>query len=146
VDADFNEDDWLSSELTFQPVISALLLRLRAKRSVRVIELQGATALLEEFGASLPEGFRVMQFAEDVIVPEEMKADIEHMKRLNFRWGSDIPMAAGGTVEIRIPANGPGRERAVITVAYEFPRMLGLLKGRQGLYARMLPNPAETGA
>jgi hypothetical protein len=140
--SEFNEDDWLSSELTFQPEASTLLLRLRAKKAVRVTELQGFVSDLDVFGASIPPGFRRMQFGEGVEIPEGMKADVEHMNRLQFRWGCDVSIAAGAGAEIRIPASGPGKDRAVITIAYEFPRLLGLLKGSQGLYARMQPNGA----
>jgi hypothetical protein len=32
---------------------------------------------------------------------------------------------------------GPGAERGVITIGYEFPKLLGLTKGKQGQYARL---------
>ena len=135
--ADFNNDDWMSSVFQFDRAASTLVIRVSAKKKLRITELQGDRSLLDAFGASMPAGFREMKFGEGVEIPEEMKSDVEHMNRLQFRWGCDFPMAAGETCEIRVPAVGPGAERGVITIGYEFPKLLGLTKGKQGQYARL---------
>ena len=135
--ADFSDDDWMTAVLTFDKARSALVLRIRAKRTVRITELQGFMSDVEAFGLTMPEGFRRMQFGEGAAIPEEMKSDMEHMNRLNFRWGWDRSLKAGAELELAIPASGAGKEMAVLTIGYEFPRMLGLLKGKQGLYARL---------
>lgn len=138
--ADFNDDDWLSTEVTHDPTKGEVVVHMHAKQAIRVVEVQGFASEAESFGLSMPGGFRKMQFGEGASIPDEMKSDIEHMNRLNFRWGCDIPMKAGTSFELRIPAAGPGRDRIVLTLAYEYPKLFGLLKGRNGLYARMTPS------
>ena len=80
-----------------------------------------------------------MLFGEGSHIPDEMKNDIEHMNRLNFRWGCGIPIRAGSTAEIRIPASGPGKDRVVLSLTYEYSKLFGLLRGKHGFYARLLP-------
>lgn len=141
--ADYNDDDWLNAVLTYDARQAALALTLRSKgKALRLFEIQGFTTDVEAFGLSLPEGFRLMQFGEGAEIPEAMKSDIEHMNRLNFRWGCDIAIPAGSEVTVLLPAAGPGKERGVLTLAYEYPKLFGLLKGKNGMYARLTPNQA----
>ena len=141
--ADYNDDDWLNAVLTHDVGKAALVLTLRSKgKALRLCEVQGFTSDIEAFGMSLPPGFRAMQFGEGADVPEEMKADIEHMNRLNFRWGCDIAIPAGGTATVLLPATGPGKDKGVLTLAYESPRLFGLSKGKNGMYARLSAAPA----
>ena len=135
--AGFNDDDWISTDFRFDKAASALLIKIAAKKSVRIVELQGDRSLLEAFGASAPSGIREMKFGEGVEIPDGMRDDIEFMNKSQFRWGCDFPIGAGATHEIRLPAQGPGTEKGVITIVYEFPKLLGLLKGKQGQYARL---------
>lgn len=138
--ADFNDDDWIHSILEFDRGAKLLRLRVHAKKRVRLVEVQGFMTDVEAFGLSLPEGFREMQFGEGAVIPEAMKDDIAHMNRLNFRWGCDRPVAAGSEIQIQIPASGAGKDKAVLTLTYEFPRLFGLLKGKHGHYTRMSPS------
>jgi hypothetical protein len=136
--ADYNDDVWMSADLTYDPQQAALVLALRSKgKALRLLEVQGFAADVEAFGLSLPKGFRLMQFGEGAEIPEAMKDDIAHMNRLNFRWGCDIAIPAGSEVTVLLPATGPGKERGVLTLAYEYPRLFGLLKGKNGMYARL---------
>ena len=138
--ADFNNDDWLSSEVTHDSANGVVVIRLRAKKAIRILEVQGFATDVEAFGLSMPQGFRKMLFGEGANIPDEMKSDIEHMNRLNFRWGCDLPMNPGSELEIKIPAAGQGKDRVVFTLSYEYPKLFGLLKAKQGLYARMTPD------
>jgi len=138
--ADFNNDDWLATEVTHDSAGGVVVLRLRAKQMIRITEVQGFTTDVDAFGLSMPTGFRKMQFGDGVDIPDEMKSDIEHMNRLNFRWGCDIPLKAGSSIDIKIPASGTGKDRIVLTLAYEYPKLFGLMKGSNGFYARMTPD------
>lgn len=138
--ADFNNDDWLSTEVSHASAKGEVIVRMRAKKTIRVVEVQGFASEAEAFGLSIPSGFRKMLFGDGATVPDEMKTDVEHMNRLNFRWGCDLPMKAGSTFELRLPASGPGQDRIVLTLVYEYPKLLGLLKGKNGFYARMSAN------
>ena len=137
--ADFNDDAWLSTDLSHDKQAGALVLRLRAKQRIRLTEIQGFTSDVEAFGLTQPAGFEKMAFGQGASIPESMAADLAHMNRLNFRWGCDHPMQAGSELEIRIPASGPGKDRVVLTLTYEYPKLLGLAHGKHGFYARMLP-------
>ena len=135
--ADYNDDDWLNVILTFDKANHRLLLRIRAKQKIRIVEIQGFVSDLDAFGMEMPSSFRKMQFGEGVEIPEEMKNDMVHMNRLNFRWGCDFSLSANEEREIAIPAKGEGKDKAVLQLAYEYPRFLGLVKGKQGMYARL---------
>jgi hypothetical protein len=136
--ADYNDDDWLNAVLTYDSQQAALVLTLRSKgKALRLFEIQGFATDVEAFGLSLPDGFRLMQFGEGADIPEAMKSDVEHMNRLNFRWGCDIAIPAGSEVTVLLPAAGPGKERGVLTLAYEYPKLFGLVKGKNGMYARL---------
>jgi hypothetical protein len=135
--ADFNNDDWLSTEVVHDSAVGEVVVKMRAKQSIRILEVQGFASEAEAFGLSMPSGFRKMQFGEGVSIPDEMKTDIEHMNRLNFRWGCEVPIKAGATLDLRIPAAGAGQDRIVLTLVYEYRRLFGMLKGSNGFYARM---------
>ncbi len=135
--ADYNDDDWLNVVLKFDKANQRMTLRIRAKQKIRIVEVQGFVSDLEAFGMEMPSNFKRMQFGEGVEIPEEMKSDIVHMNRLNIRWGCDYPLKANEEREISIPANGEGRDKVVLQLAYEYPRFLGLVKGKQGMYARL---------
>jgi hypothetical protein len=137
--SDFNSDDWLSSEVIHDTAVRVVIVRLRAKQAVRIVEVQGFATDLEAFGLSMPAGFRRMQFGDGAKVPDAMKSEFEHMNRLNFRWRCSIPMKAGEAADISIPASGVGRDRIVLTLSYEYPRLFGLAKGTSGFYARLSP-------
>jgi hypothetical protein len=137
--ANFNDDDWISTVFRFDRAGGYLSIEVSAKKKVRIIELQGSRSMLQDFGASMPADFREMKYGEGVEVPEGMRSDLEHYNRTEFRWGCDYPLDAGQKFEIRIPATGPGREKGSINVGYEFPKLLGLLKGKNGHYARLSP-------
>lgn len=144
MDSGFNIDDWIDVCLEFDKANSELLIKILAKKSVCITEVQGFKSDLEVFGMSIPEGFRHMEFGEGVKIPEEMKNEIYHMNRLNFRWGCNYSLKSGCSTLIRIPTSGIGKENLAITLAYEYPKFGGLLKGRNGLYARIskkLTNP-----
>ena len=132
-----NNDDWLNVVLTFDKANKSMILRIRAKRKIRIVEVQGFVSDLEAFGMEMPSSFWKMQFGEGVEMPEEMKNEMVHMNRLNFRWGCDFSLKANEEREISMPANGEGKEKGVLQLAYEYPRFLGLLKGKQGMYARL---------
>lgn len=141
--ADFNNDAWLATEVAYDPAKGEVVVRLRAKQAIRVIEVQGFASDVEAFGLSMPSGFRPMRFGEGVDIPVEMQTEIELMNRLNFRWGCELPVKAGSTLELRLPASGPGKDRLVLTLTYEYPKLFGLLKGKNGFYARMSPDQRD---
>jgi hypothetical protein len=138
--ADFNNDDWLRTEVSYDSANAEVVVRMLAKQSIRLIEVQGFASEAGAFGLSMPSGFQKLQFGDGAIIPDEMKDDIEHMNRLNFRWGCDIAIKPGSTFELKVPASGPGQDRIVLTLVYEYPKLFGLLKGKNGFYARMPAN------
>ena len=144
--ADFNNDDWISTVFRFDPQSGFLVVEVTAKRKVRIVELQGFKNLLEVFGATIPTGFREMRFGDGAEMSEELREIAEHTNRNEFRWGCDFAIAPGSQQLIRIPASGPGKDKAVINVVYEYPKLFGLLKGKNGHYARLSPAETRDGA
>jgi hypothetical protein len=114
----------------------ALILRVKAVKNVTLTELQGHTADLDAFGATMPSNFRKMLFGEGVEIPDGMKEDIEVMNRCQFRWGCNIPVKGGEEVLVSLPATASGKDRAVFTLAYKYPKFLGLLKGQSAIYVK----------
>lgn len=132
-----NEDDFVATSLTFNASAQALELKVRAKRAVTLIELQGDRGLIDAFGATMPSGFSVKQFGESVEIPDGMKDDIAFMNKSQFRWGMNIPLAADRDHTITMPASGgQGRDKGVLTLAYEYPKLFGLFKGKSAIYVQ----------
>jgi len=129
-----DQDQFVQVEAELQG--GALKIRVKALKSVTLTELQGNTADLEAFGASMPANFRKINFGDGVEIPDGMKEDIEVMNKFQFRWGCAIPIKDGEEVTVSIPATASGNERAVFTLAYEFPKFLGLWKGKSAIYVK----------
>ena len=130
-----NEDDFVAASLMFNGSAPALELKVRAKRAVTLSEIQGDRGLIDACGATMPGGFSVKRFGEGVEIPDAMKDDLEFMNKSQFRWGMTIPLASGHEHTIVMPASGgQGRDKGVLTLAYEYPKLFGLLKGKGAIY------------
>lgn len=136
-----NQDPFAAAELCFEPEQHRLVLKVQAKRAIRLTEIQGFRSDLETFGASMPGGFSAMQFGEGADIPPEMRLDIEAMNRSNFRWACEVSLQPGATHEFVIPAHGTGKDRAVFTLGYEYSGFLGLRRKKVGLYVSMRDHP-----
>jgi len=133
-----NEDSFVSASLSFNATAKALELKVRSKSPVAIMEIQGDRKLLDAFGATMPPGFSALRFGEGVEVPEEMKADIDFMNKAQFRWGTEIKVSKEGEVTISMPASGgPGTDTGVLTLAYSYPKLFGLLKGKSAIYVHL---------
>lgn len=132
------EDAFVRTSFAFNADTSALEIRVFAKRSVTLIEVQGDRSVIEAFGATKPEGYSVRQFGENVETPDEMKDDVAFMNKSQFRWGCKVPVAAGAEHIIHMPAvGGPGREKGVLALAYEYPKLFGLLQRKGAVYVSL---------
>ena len=127
-------DSFVNVDTTWREGV--LSIRVKALKKITLVELQGNVADLEAFGATMPDNFRKMRFGEGVEIPDGMKDDIEFMNKMQFRWGFNIPVAAGQEVVVNIPAPNQGKERAIFTLAYNFPKFMGLLTGKSAIYLK----------
>ena len=132
-----NEDEFVLVKPTYDAEKRALVLAIEAKKNVVIVELQGFSETLQQFEASMPLNFRKRLFGEDAIIPPEMEADLKVMNAAQFRWGTEIAIAAGQTQTIEVPAKTSSSEPNVLTLVYQYPKLFGLLKGKYSIYVRL---------
>ncbi len=132
------EDDYLQVSTAYSAERKAIELTVSAKRAIHIVELQGYTSTLEQFGASMPKSFQRKVFGEGVEIPPEMAVEMEVINKSQFRWGCDMFLEQGSKETISIHSTKCGKDSAVFTLAYTFKKLFGLSKGKGSIYINLL--------
>lgn len=135
------EDDYLQASIAYSAERNAIELTVSAKRAIQIVELQGYTSTLEQFGACMPKSFQKKVFGEGVEIPPEMAVEMEVINKSQFRWGCDIFLEKGSKETISIQSTKCGEDSAVFTLAYAFTKLFGLSKGEGSIYVNLLADP-----